>query len=137
MINCSSKVVRYVWLTLCVAVAFVLHSISARLYYAFTYKTLEIAAALAVRTGADYLPANCRAAMQAADASAQRIGIKREEIVFTGVSSDNQTLTIRLSRNMPRYLTVLVVGLPGRKNLGGCLRASIAAPESSERGGDH
>ena len=65
--------------------------------------------------GAEYLPANPRAAVRIADAFAQRHGIAPAEIVFTQLSPDNSVLTIRLDRKIPSYVAVLAMGgLPAR-----------------------
>ena len=96
-------------------VNFVLHCVWARVYYELNFQKLRMAAVVAVSAGVEYLPADGREAVQVAEESAQRSGLRREEIVFTGASRNNRTLTIRLRREIPWYVTVCAVGLPGRE----------------------
>ena len=84
--------------------------------------------ALAVRAGAEYLPADPRTAVQVADASAKLNGIMPGEIVFTRVAYDHRSLSIRLNRKMPTYVTLFAVGLP---------TSEIAVTASARRQSDH
>jgi hypothetical protein len=74
-----------------------------------------MAAAVAVNAGVEFLPADRSAGVRAAEESAQRSGLRRAEIVFTGTSPNNRTLTLRLIREIPWYVAVCTVGLPGRE----------------------
>ncbi len=91
------------------------HGRLAREYYDLNVEILQLTANSAVTAGARYLPAHPHAAVREANAYAQRHGVARAEIVFTGLSADNSVLTIRLERKVPRYMALLVLGgLPAR-----------------------
>lgn len=91
------------------------HGRLAREYYDLNVDILQLTANSAVTVGARYLPAHPHAAVREANAYAERHGIARAEIVFTGLSADNRVLTIRLERKVPRYMALLVLGgLPAR-----------------------
>jgi hypothetical protein len=64
--------------------------------------------------GAQYLPADPRAAVLVADAYAQSHGIAPGEIVLTELSSDNSVLTIRLDCKIPEVAVLAAGGLPAR-----------------------
>ena len=95
-----------------VVAVLVVHSICARVYYRLNSVELAIAAEMAVRAGANYLPENPSAAVWTADAYARRYGARTGEVALTRTTSDNLTLTIRLCRKMPWYMVLLVVGVP-------------------------
>jgi hypothetical protein len=90
------------------------HSILARIYYNLNSLELQTAADIAVRAGGQYLPGNPHAAMSIADAYLRRYGVAPDEIVFTGTTPDDLTLTIRLRRRMPWYMAALAINLPSR-----------------------
>jgi hypothetical protein len=88
----------------------------AREYYYLNVKNLQLMALTAVKMGAEYLPADPRVAVEVADAYVQSQGIDPAEIVFPEPSSNNNVLTIRLHRKIPRYVAVLAMGgLPARE----------------------
>lgn len=91
-----------------------MHSIVARAYYSLNSQSLQLVASMGVKVGAEYLPANPRAAVRIAEAYAQDHGIAPAEIVFTECSSDNRVLTIRLDRKVRQYVALFAVGLPAR-----------------------
>jgi hypothetical protein len=70
---------------------------------------------MAARAGAVYLPADPRTAVQVADAYVKLNGVTPNEIVFNGVAPNDHTLTIELKRELPAYVTLLVIGSPGRE----------------------
>jgi len=109
-------------------VAFVVHSVLANMYYDLNYARLGTAAFIAVRAGAEYLPADPRTAIQVADESVKLSGILPGEIIFTRVAPDHRTLSIRLNRKMPRYIVLLAVGLSSRE---------IAVTVSAQSRSDH
>jgi hypothetical protein len=115
----SKKLINRTGLTLVLAAALlvdlVLYFVWARLYYEFDFQKVSIAALVAVNAGVEYLPADSRAAVRAAEESAEHSGFRREEIAFIGASPDNRALTIRLSREIPWYLAVGTVSLAGRE----------------------
>ena len=76
----------------------IVQTIVARAYYRLNSQSLQLIASMAVKVGAECLPANPRAAVRIADAFARDHGIARAEIVFTESSSDNNVLTIKLDR---------------------------------------
>jgi hypothetical protein len=92
----------------------IVHSVVARKYYYLDVEDLKLVARTAAKTGAEYLPADPRAAVHEANAYARVHGIAPTEIVFTELSSDNTVLTIRLDRKIPLYLALLALGLPAR-----------------------
>jgi hypothetical protein len=94
--------------------AFVLHCIAASMYYEINTTILRMAASGAVAAGARYLPRNPRTAVLVTRSYANLIGVLPNEIRSVEVSPDLHTLTIRLGRKVPVYLTILNVGLPGR-----------------------
>ena len=100
--------------TILLVAALIAHSFIARAYYSLNSQRLEVVASMAVRVGAEYLPANPRTAVRIADAYARDNGIAPGEIVFTEPSSDNNVLTIRLDRKVPQYVALFTVGLPAR-----------------------
>jgi hypothetical protein len=104
------------------------HSLSANMYYNLNYLTLQMAADLAVRAGAEYLPTNPRTAVQIANAYAKLNGVTSHEIVLTGVGPDERTLRIRLNRQIPIYIALFAVGLPSR---------DIIVTASAQRRSDH
>ena len=90
----------------------IVQTIVARAYYRLNSQSLQLIASMAVKVGAECLPANPRAAVRIADAFARDHGIAPAEIVFTESSSDNNVLTIKLDRKVPQYVAVFAVGLP-------------------------
>jgi hypothetical protein len=94
--------------------ALIVHSISADVYYNLNLLRLQTAADLAVRAGAEYLPADPRTAIQVAAEYAERNGVAFNEIVLVAIDSDKRTLRIRLNRKIPIYISFFAVGLPHR-----------------------
>src|ERR1700716_1092553 len=74
-----------------------------RLYHNLESRQLQIAAEMAVRAGAEYLPTDLNAAIATADASARHYGVAWGEIAFIGTAPDGLTLTIELHRKLPWY----------------------------------
>jgi hypothetical protein len=85
------------------------------MYYRSNSKMMQMVAVTAVRAGAAYLPANPKTAVQVADAYVKLYGVMPNEIVSTVVAANDNTLTIVLRRELPTYVTLLVMGLPGRE----------------------
>ena len=109
----------------------IVYSIVAREYYYLNVKNIQLVALTAARTGAQYLPADPRAAVRVANAYAEGHGIAPAEIVFTvftEISSDDNLLTIRLDRKIPVYVAVLALGLPARD-------INVTASASPQRAG--
>jgi hypothetical protein len=94
--------------------ALIVHSIAARWYYNLNSQSMRLVASIAVRAGTEYLPSDPRTAVLIADGYARRFGIASNEIMSTDVSADDNTLTIRLSRKVPEYISLFAVGLPDR-----------------------
>jgi hypothetical protein len=93
----------------------VVHTILSNIYYGSNLIRMQMAAEVAVRAGAEYLPADPRTAMQVADAYAKLNGVMPYEIVSTEVASNDHALTIALKRELPIYITLFVRGLAGRE----------------------
>jgi hypothetical protein len=109
------RVMLVVFVVIALPVELIAHTIFARELYYLKTKNLQLVALTAVKIGAQYLPANPRAAVRVADAYAQRNGIAPGEIVLTELSSENSVLTIKLDCRIPLYVAVLALGgLPGR-----------------------
>jgi len=115
----SRKFVRVAALSLLAATtwigALVVHSVVANMHYRLNYVRLQMAADIAVKAGAMYLPADPGAAVRVADAYAGLNGVLPAEIVFTKVAPDRHTLWIRLDYKMPTYVALFAVGLPSRE----------------------
>lgn len=94
------------------ATALVVHSVSGAVYYSINSASLQIAAANAVRTGAQYLPMEPAAAVRSAVNYAENDGIAPNEIVLTKVAIDDRALTLSLCRKVPWYVGFLAFGLP-------------------------
>lgn len=94
--------------------ALVVHTLAARTYCNLNSRSLQLAASMAARVGAQYLPLNPQAAMWTANRLLHRCGVASNEIISTVVSSDDRTLTIRLSRKVPEYVLLLALGAPDR-----------------------
>jgi len=95
--------------------ALVVHGILGNIYYRSSSILMQMVAVTAVRAGAVYLPANPGTAVQVADAYVELNGVMADEIVSTVVAANDNTLTIVLKRELPTYVTLLVMGLPGRE----------------------
>ena len=91
-----------------------MHAVAARAYYNINSKNLQLVASTGVRAGIQYLPVDPLAAIRTAYRLVQVLGVTPDEITSIDVSDDNNTLTIRLSRQIPEYLSLLAVGLPNR-----------------------
>jgi hypothetical protein len=89
------------------------HTVASNMYFRSTCIRMQMAAGIAVRAGAVYLPADPSAAVQVADAYATLNGVAPNEIVSTEVAANDQTLTIVLKRQLPTYVRLFVLGLPG------------------------
>ena len=94
--------------------ALTMHAVAARAYYNINSKNLQLVASTAVRAGIQYLPVDPLAAIRTAYRFVQGFGVTSDEITSIDVSDDNNTLTIRLSREIPEYLSLLAFGLPNR-----------------------
>ncbi len=109
------RVMLILFAVIVLPVELIVHSILARECYYLNVKNLQLMALTAVKMGAEYLPATPRVAVQVADSYVQSQGIAPAEIGFTEPSSDNNMLTIRLDRQIPRFVAVLAMGgLPAR-----------------------
>ena len=93
-LRCRVMLVVFAVITLPVELR--VHATFARVYYDLYVKNLQLMALTAVKRGAEYLPADPRAAVRVADSYVQSQGIASAEIVFTELSSDNNMLTIGL-----------------------------------------
>jgi hypothetical protein len=82
------------------------------LYY--NWHLLQSAADSAALAGASYLPGYPALAVSNATAYAQRNGVARDEIVSISIASDNQSLTVRLTRSVPYRFGVLLGLFGGR-----------------------
>jgi len=94
--------------------ALVVHTVTARAYYSLNSQTLQLVASMAVKAGAEYLPRDPQTAIRIASQMARHCGVASNEIVSADVSADDYTLTIRRSRKVPGYVSLLALGLPGR-----------------------
>lgn len=109
------RVMLIVFAVITLPVELRVHATFAREYYDLYVKNLQLMALTAVKRGAEYLPADPRAAVRVADSYVQSQGIASAEIVFTELSSDNNMLTIGLDRKIPQFVAVLALGvLPAR-----------------------
>ena len=91
-----------------------LQTIVARVYYDLNSQRLRVVASMAVKAGAEYLPRYPSMAVLMADRYARYCGIAPSEIISTDVSADGNTLTIKLSRQVPEYVSLLAFGLRDR-----------------------
>ena len=91
-----------------------MHTVAARAYYNINSKNLQLVASTAVRAGIQYLPVDPQTAIRIADRFVQGFGVTSDEIISIDVSDDDSTLTIRLSREIPEYVSLLAFGLPNR-----------------------
>jgi hypothetical protein len=110
----SRRALILICITINVSVLIV-HSICANMYYRSNRILMQMVAVTAVRAGALYLPGSPRTAVQVADAYVKLNGVMPSEIVSTVVAANDNTLTIVLKRELPTYMTLLVMGLPGRE----------------------
>jgi hypothetical protein len=94
--------------------ALAMHTVTARAYYNINSKNLQLVASSAVRAGIQYLPVDPQTAIRTADRFVQGFGITSDEIISIDVSNDDSTLTIRLSREIPEYVSLLAFGLPNQ-----------------------
>jgi hypothetical protein len=124
------RVALIVFAVITLSAELIVHRFFAREYYSLNVKSIQLVALRAAKTGAQYLPANPRAAVHEAEAYAQGHGIARAEIISIELSSDNTVLTIRLDRKIARYVAVLAVGgLPAR-NISVTASARRQGPEN-------
>jgi hypothetical protein len=94
--------------------ALIMHTITARAYYNINSKNLQLVASTAVRAGIQYLPVEPQTAIRIADRLVQGLGVTSDEITSIDVSDHDSTLTIRLKREIPEYVSLLAFGLPNR-----------------------
>ncbi len=94
--------------------ALIVRSIISTAYYNLSLWNLQLVASTAIRAGAVYLPDDPRTAMFVADRYVRFCGVSSNEIDSTEVSADDYTLTIKLSRKIPEYVSLFAFGLPGR-----------------------
>ena len=94
--------------------ALIAHSTISTAYFTLNLRSLQLVASMAVRAGAEYLPSDPRTAMLVADRYVRFCGVGSNEITSTDVSADDYTLTIKLSRKVPKYISLFAFGLPGR-----------------------
>ena len=88
-----------------VAGAVIIDGVAARYYFYSNWIRLENAADAAATAGSLYLPANPAMALKTAHKYASLNGVRPEEIVSTTITPDDSTITIRLKRAMPFYLS--------------------------------
>jgi hypothetical protein len=94
--------------------ALIVRTIAARAYYNLNSQHLQLIASTAVRAGMQYIPADPQTALRIADRFVQGFGVTSDEIILIDVSDDDSTLTIKLSREIPEYVSLLAFGLPNR-----------------------
>lgn len=94
--------------------ALIVHTMAARAYYSLNSRNLQLVATMAVRAGAEYMPKDPRGAIQIASRFVRHCGVASSEIISTDVSADDYTLTITLYRKVPKYVSLLALGLPSR-----------------------
>ncbi len=113
-LSLSCRVTLLVLATITLPGMLIVQSFAARAYYNLNSRSLRLVASMAVRAGAEYLPTDPRNAVLIADRCALRYGVTSSEIVSTAVSADDKTLTLRLSRRVPEFMSLLALGLPNR-----------------------
>ena len=94
-----------------------MHTVAARAYYNINSKNLQLVASTAVRAGIQYLPVDPQTAIRIADRFVQGFGVTSDEIISIDVSDDDSTLTIRLSREIPEYVSLLAYEPPSAATL--------------------
>jgi hypothetical protein len=129
-LSLSSRVMLIVLATVILPGVLIVQTIAARAYYNLNSQSLQLVGSMAVRVGAEYLPTDPRTAVLIADRYARRCGITSNEIISTDVSADDNTLTIRLSRKVPEFLSLLALGLPDRT-----ISVVVAGHSQKVRGG--
>jgi hypothetical protein len=109
------RVMLIVFAVITVQAELIVRSTWAREYYHLRVQSLQGMALMAVKMGAQYLPADPHAAVRLANSYVQSQGIAPAEIVFTKLSSDNKVLSIKLDYKIPTFVAVLAMGrLPAR-----------------------
>jgi hypothetical protein len=107
----SCRVTLIALATIILPGALIMQTIVARAYYDLNSRSLQLVASMAVSAGSVYLPRDPRAAVLIADAYVQDHGVAPAEIICTELSSDNDELTIKLDRKVPKYVALFAVGL--------------------------
>jgi len=92
----------------------IVDGVFARYYFYSNRIRLENAADAAVTAGSLFLPANPAMALKTAYEYASLNGVRPNEIVSTTIAPDDSTITIRLRRAMPFYLSGAGIGQPAR-----------------------
>jgi hypothetical protein len=91
--------------------ALIMRTVAARAYYNINSKNLQLVASTAVRAGIQYLPMDPQTAIRIAHRFVKGFGVTSDEIISIDVSDDDSTLTIRISREIPEYVSLLAFGL--------------------------
>ena len=94
--------------------AFVIDNVCATYYFYVNWMRLQRAADTAVRAGLNYLPKDRELALRTMMHYAEINGVQRTEIVSADVAGDRLSLTIRLRRRLPFYLSGAALGLHNR-----------------------
>jgi hypothetical protein len=110
-LSLSCRVTLIALATIILPSALMMQTIVARAYYDLNSRSLQLVASMAVSAGSVYLPRDPRAAVLIADAYVQDHGVAPAEIICTELSSDNDELTIKLDRKVPKYVALFAVGL--------------------------
>jgi hypothetical protein len=92
----------------------VIDNVCATYYFYVNWMRLQKAADVATEAGLNYLPKNDSLARTTTMRYAEMNGVKPGEIVSTVVSSDKLSITIRLKRSIPFYLSAAALGLHDR-----------------------
>jgi hypothetical protein len=87
----------------------------ASFYYNVNTMSLQNAADAGAAAGSLYLPADPAHAIRAARECIGLNGVSTSEIASTLVSRDDHTITIKLVRKMPLYLSGFAAGLSSRR----------------------
>ncbi len=93
-----------------VAGALIMDAVFARIYFYSNWIRLENAAEAATTAGSLYLPGDPAMALKTAERYASLNGVRPNEIVSATVTPDDSTITIRLQRSMPFFLSGVGLG---------------------------
>lgn len=93
-----------------IAGTLIIDAIFARLYFYSNWIRLENAAVAATTAGSLYLPSDPAMALKTAERYASLNGVRPSEIVSAVVAPDDSTITIRLKRSMPFFLSGVGLG---------------------------
>lgn len=92
--------------------AFIIDAVISRIYFYSNWIHLENAAEAATTAGSLYLPGDPAKALRTAERYASLNGIRPDEIASTVITPDDSTISIRLERPMPFFLSGIGLGQP-------------------------